>query len=303
MSAEFWVLGSGSRVLRATAVGILGISLALLPTGRLAAQAPQVRGAAVDRDGFVRIFSTAGSIKVTGWDRDSLEIRGRMAPGQQLFGGGSRRAIKFGADGPEGPSHLEVTMPRGVKLVIDAGESTVEVAGMTGAVEVRTGGGNIEIRDAPVRVTIETVDGDVTLSGGPFLSTEVRSAGGDIRVTGARAECTLTSVSGGITAEVVGVTRGRVSSVNGPLRFSGNVDPTGTLAIESHGGEVVVALDAGVGAEIVATNFGGEIVNTLTNARPRAVRGTGRLLQTELSRFGGTVTITAFRGRVTLQQR
>jgi len=91
--------------------------------------------------------------------------------------------------------------------------------------------------------------------------------------------------------------------VNGPLRFSGNVDPTGTLAIESHGGEVVVALDAGVGAEIVATNFGGEIVNTLTNARPRAVRGTGRLLQTELSRFGGTVTITAFRGSVTLQQR
>jgi hypothetical protein len=291
-------------VVRGTWWAILGVAfLAVSPSRRLEAQAPQVRGAAVDRDGYVRIFSTAGSIKVTGWDRDSLEIRGRMAPGQQLFGGGSRRAIKFGADGPEGPSHLEVVMPRGVKLVVDAGESVVEVSGMTGAVEVRTGGGNIEIRDAPVRITIETVDGDVTLSGGPFLSTEVRTAGGDIRVTGARAECTLTSVSGGIIAEVAGVTRGRVSSVSGPLRYTGSVDPTGTLAVESHGGEVVVALDIGVGAQIVATNFGGEIVNTLTNDRPRAVRGSGRLLETQLARFGGTVTITAFRGRVTLQQK
>jgi hypothetical protein len=291
---------------RASWLGVaatLSLLLAHWPTGPLAAQAPQVRGAAVDRDGFVRIFSGAGSIKVTGWDRDSLEIRGRMAPGQQLFGGGSRRAIKFGADGPEGPAHLEITIPRGVKLVVDAGESTVEVAGMTGAVEVRTGGGSIEIRDAPLRVTIETVDGDVALNGGPFLSTEVRTAGGDIRVTGARGECTLTSVSGAITAEVLGVTRGRVSSVSGPLRFAGNVDPTGTLAIEAHGGEVVVALDADVGAEIVATSFGGEIANALTNTRPRAVRERGRLLETQTGRGGGTITITAFRGRVTLQQR
>jgi hypothetical protein len=255
-------------------------------------------------DGYVRVFNAAGSIRVIGWDLDSVRWGGTLAPGQELFGGGSRRMVKLGPSGPDGPAQLVVRLPRGAKLVIDGGESTVEVEGMSGPVEIRGGGGAVQVSGAPVRLTIETVDGAVTLAGGPFRSTEVRTAGGIIRVAGAREEIVLSTVTGAVTAEVAGVTRGRISSVRGVIRFSGSVDPTGTLAIESHGGDIDLSLDPRPGLELVVTAFGGSITNALTTSTPRPVRdGRSHLLETIVGDGGGTVTVTSFKGTVRVQPK
>lgn len=285
-----------------TAVAVLTVIL-------LSAQAPerlcaQATTLPLNADGSIRVFNPAGTIRIIGWDKDSVRWVGELAPGQQLFGGGSPRMAKVGVGGADAAARLTVQVPRRAKVVIDAAESGVDVEGVRGPIEISGGGGAIRLTGSPVRVTIQTVDGAVTLTGGPFRSTEVRTAGGMIRVEGARGELVLSSVTGAIFAEADSITRGGITTVAGVIRLGASVDPTGTLTVESHGGDIQLRFDPGAGLEVVATAFGGNIENTLSAARPRPVRnGRGQQLGTTVGNGGGTVTVTSFKGRVRIQPR
>lgn len=301
MRTAFCVLRFARDIPRA--VGLVGISLilAVSPSRRLAAQERTIPMAA---DGYFRVFNRAGAIRITGWDVDSVHWVAHLAPGQEFFGGGSGRMAKIGATGAEGEATFEIQVPRGVKLVIDGGDGTVEITGVTGPIEVQGGAGAVRVTGSPVRLTVGTVDGTVTLAGGPYRSTEVRTGGGMIRATGARGEVILSSVTGTIFAEADSITRGGITTVTGSIRFEGSVDPTGTLTVESHGGDIQLHLDPRPGIEVVATAFGGTIENTLTDSAPRPVRdGRSHQLATTIGNGGGTVTVTSFKGRVRLQRR
>jgi hypothetical protein len=264
----------------------------------------QERTIPLTADGYLRILAGAGTVKVSGWTNDSVRVVGRLAPGQQLFGGGSARMVKVGVEGPDVPATLQVWVPQGAKVVVEAGASSVDLDGVTGPVEIRGTSGVVNVLGAPVRLTIETVDGAVTLTGGPFRSTEVRTAGGTIRVAGARGELMLSSVAGAIFADADSVTRGNVTTVSGVIRFTGAVDRTGTLTVESHGGDIQLGLDPRSGVEVVATAFGGTIENTLTTTAPRVVReGRSQIIETAIGGGGGTVTVTSFKGRVRIGPR
>jgi len=275
--------------------------LAHLPTGPLAAQD---RTIPLEADGYVRVINRSGTLQVLAWDKDSVRIVGELAPGQRLFGGGSARMVKVGVDGPEAPASVTVQVPRRAKVVIDGGDAAIEVDGVTGPIEISGGAGRILMAATPVRVTIQTVDGAVTLVGGPYRSTEVRTAGGVVHASGLEEEFLLSSVSGVIQATVSGVTRGRIESVTGVVRFAGDIDPTGTLTVESHGGDIGLILDPRKGFELVATAFGGTIENTLTSSIARPVpNGHGIQLATTVGGGGGTVTVTSFKGRIRLTPR
>lgn len=280
---------------------LLYAAAALLCAGAPTRLSAQERTIPMASDGYLRVFNRAGAIRVTGWDVDSVHWVARLAPGQELFGGGTGRMAKVGATGADGPATFDIQVPHGIKLVIEGGDGLVEISGVTGPVEVQGGAGAIQVTGAPVRLTIGTVDGTVTLSGGPYRSTEVRTGGGTIRVAGARGEVVLSSVTGAIFAEADSVTRGGITTVAGVVRFGGSVDPTGTLTVESHGGDIQLLLGPRPGIEVVATAFGGTIENTLSSARPRTVRdGRGQQLETTVGTGGGTVTVTSFKGRVRL---
>ena len=288
-------------VLRAAAFLALTAALAPLPTGPLAAQDRTIPLAA---DGYVRILGSAGSIHVIAWDLDSVRWGGRLAPGQELFGGGSPRMVKVGTTGADGPAELSIRVPRRAKVVIDAGEASVDVSGVTGPVEIGGQSGAIKLVGAPVRLTIETVDGAVTLSGGPFRSSVVRTAGGMITADGLEEEVVLSTVTGAIFADLTRATRGSISSVSGVIRLGASVDPTGNLAIESHGGDILLRLATPPGVEVVATALGGNIENTLSRVVPRPVRGgRGQILETTVGGNGGTVTVTSFKGRVRIEPK
>jgi hypothetical protein len=285
------------------ASSILGV-VTLLTAPAAQRLSAQERILPLARDGYFRVYNRSGSIHVTGWDVDSVRWRVRLSPGQELFGGGNAQMAKVGVSGADGPTTFEVQVPRGVKLVIDAGEGSVDIEGVAGAIEIQGGAGAVRVTGAPARLTIETVDGAVTLAGGVFRSTEVRTAGGMIQVEGARGEIVLSSVTGAVIAEVDSVTRGAVSTVSGVIRLGAGMDHTGTLTVESHGGDIQLRLDPRPGVELMATAFGGPIENTLTHTLPHPVRdGRSQLLETNIGSGGGTVTVTSFKGRIRLQAR
>ena len=74
-----------------------------------------MRGWPLDRDGMVKMFLHSGRIRVIGWDRDSISVTGTVSRGVVPYGGGSRRAVKFGIEGntPDSWGDLTVRVPAG----------------------------------------------------------------------------------------------------------------------------------------------------------------------------------------------
>ena len=79
------------------------------------AQVKVERGLHLDADGSVRISNLVGSVHVTGWDRDSVSLRGSLPKGDKLFMGGGPHGMKMFVEplndrNPQ-PSSLEVMVP------------------------------------------------------------------------------------------------------------------------------------------------------------------------------------------------
>ena len=98
------------------------LSIALLSTLSAGAQS-QVkveRGIKLDADGSIRITNLVGSVRVTGWDRDSVSLRGSIPKGDNLYMGGGSRGIKMGIEtlndrNPQ-PTTLDVMVPARAKV-------------------------------------------------------------------------------------------------------------------------------------------------------------------------------------------
>ena len=79
----------------------LAALLALASTATAArGQAPVDRRLPADRDVSLRIYNLAGSVRVIGWDRDSVAVTGTLGAGARLMMGGTRQAIKLAPEHP-----------------------------------------------------------------------------------------------------------------------------------------------------------------------------------------------------------
>ena len=75
----------------------------------LSAQAPLRRGRSIAPDAAIRIFNLAGTIRVTAWERDSIDVTAVVpdGAGEFLFGGGSA-GVKLGVSPPPGAETFPV---------------------------------------------------------------------------------------------------------------------------------------------------------------------------------------------------
>ncbi len=81
---------------RLIAVTLVLASMALADAGR--AQTPVHRALRVNGDVGVNVWIPDGSIRVIGWDRDSLVVEGTVTKGDRLFFGGGVSGVKLGLD-------------------------------------------------------------------------------------------------------------------------------------------------------------------------------------------------------------
>ncbi|HEX5634592.1 MAG TPA: hypothetical protein VFX50_15225 [Gemmatimonadales bacterium] len=246
--------------MRAPLLALAGLLLAT----PLAAQrtAPRVRE--------VRVQDVRGTLTVTGWDRDSVALRGpaaglalRRVPGAVHL----ERAAGGDASGD-----VELFVPRQARIAVRGGGS-VDAAGLDGEMEVTAARGRIRVEGGLRRVSVEALEGNVEVVG-PALSVVVRTAGGSVVVRGVRGELDVSTVSGAVAVGAARVTRARLASVSGEVSFKGVVEPGGTLEAASYSGDVELRLPPDLAATFelrapvgkLTSEFGGGV---------RFVTGTG----------------------------
>jgi putative adhesin len=283
---------------------VTAIPLLLIAAATSAAQRPVERRMQLDADGSVRITNLVGSVRVNGWDRDSLVIRGTVSKGDQFFAGGGHSGAKGFVEAADqrnpGPSHLEVFAPRKAKIWIKTATADVTVSGIQGQLDLYVVGGTIRVSGNPSEVNAEAIDGSIEVNASPAWL-RAKSASGSVTLKGTSRDMRLSSVTGGINVSGGRFERAKLETVAGPVRFIGDIEPAGTLDIDTHSGSVELTFPPKVSADLEIVTIAGAIRNSLGSRKPVPGRyGRGAELNGSIGNGGARISVRTFKGNITL---
>jgi DUF4097 and DUF4098 domain-containing protein YvlB len=216
------------------------LPIRLLALAAVVCAAPVAAQQAIDqtiptgRTGLVEIHNTAGSVRVQAWDRNQIQVQGRLGEGAER--------VEIGTSGDH--TEIRVILPRRGGNV--RGTTLVVRVPATKNVTVRTTSADVQIENVTGRVQGQSTSGDVTVSGNPS-SVEGRSTSGDVRITvGNTTQVRGQSTSGDVTVRGTVRESVNVESVSGDVDVSGNTPEvraktvSGDLALRGVTGRVSV---------------------------------------------------------------
>jgi hypothetical protein len=275
----------------------------LLSASALSAQTKVSRGIHLNTDGAVRIYNLGGSVRVIGWNRDSVAVRGSLGKGSTLHMGGSVQGIKmFVEDEDErnpAPAVLEVYVPLNAQVWVKTATAGIDVSGLSGSLDLYVVSGAITVAGNPAAVSAEAIDGSIRISGSPAW-VRAKSASGYVMFDGKSADVTLSTVSGKIDVKGSQFEKTKFETVTGNIKFDGSFDRGGLSTFDTHSGTIDLGVSGGADFDVVS--IAGAISNKLTSSRVIAGRyGRGSELATSAGEGGTRVVVRSFKGPVFLR--
>jgi hypothetical protein len=257
---------------------------------------------------YVRLNGTFTTLRVNGWQKDSLVMVGtlpkesRFEPAMGGPGGAPATGVKFYIEGTPSASAgtLELFVPTGATVWAKSGSATIEVNGITGGLDLNIIGGAVAVNGNPRELNIESMDGNVSVTGAPTWM-RAKTASGNVTVRGSSTDLGITTVSGIVTVRDGVFERTRLESVTGNVTFGAGVGRAGTLLIDSHSGTIELLVGK-ASLDIEATTITGTISNSLSTRRPTPGReGRGEELTLSLGTGDARVTLRSFKGNIQLK--
>ncbi len=286
----------------ASAAGVAALAIA----SPARAQIHLNRGVAIDPDGYVRVHNPSGSVRVIGWERDSVAVTGTLDPAARFFMGGDGRGVKLGVELPAGgesggSSYVEVRIPTRSQVWVKTAGADIDVSGVSGGVDLYSVTGRIRVSGQLRELFAESMAGAVEIDGSA-RSLRAKTASGGIALRGEGDDATLTSVGGTIVVDGGAFRRGRFESVTGDILFTGALDRSGAFEFQSHSGTVDLRFPAGLDADVTASSLRGEIINELSRVSAEPVGAAGRRLAFTAGRGGAELVVRSFSGPVRLRR-
>jgi DUF4097 and DUF4098 domain-containing protein YvlB len=254
---------------------IFGRSMTLFAAAALLAASPAVRAgtpinerAAADPAGSVEVSNVAGTVRVTGWDRNEVEVTGELGAGTEKleFAAADKvtriKVILPGKTSITEDTELVIHVPAASRLSVNTVSADIEVQGLLGAQRLQSVSADIRTAAAGEDVECKSVSGDVAVNGsfkkGLLTITTVSGDATALRVAG---EVNANTVSGDVTLGLGETNRSRVRSTSGDLTLAALLATDGKLDAESISGDVRLELVGAVNAEFDISSFNGEIRN------------------------------------------
>ena len=275
---------------------VLPVGAAVLTLAATSLQAQQQVNQSVpsSASGAVEIVNTAGTIRVTGWERSEIRISGTLGRGVERLavdGSGDRTTIRVvlpqgaGRDACSGrgacSADLQIQLPAGKSVTLRGVSSDLELQGVTGAVSATSTSGDVQVSGSPRQVSAvstsgdvevrantrsvraKTTSGDVSVAGTVEQSVSAESVSGDVEVSAQTPELEARSVSGDL--EVRSVTRrATASTVSGSATINGS--RMQYLSFESVSGNLQFEGDLESGAAFNVSSHSGDVELSLPAA-------------------------------------
>jgi len=262
----------------------------------------------MDPEGRIQVDNMAGSIKVSGWDKAEVEIRGQLGERvdeleiTETSGGLRIRVHNQDNQRRLDESHLQLQIPHGASVEMESISADMTVVGLNNdSIILSSVSGDLEVNSQTGHLEAESVSGDVNFVGtAPRLTIETVS--GEIEVQGAEGEVRVTTVSGDLVLQGGAVNLGRFETVSGNLELNLAVSDGGRLSADSMSGDVTLVLPADQQAEFSAQSYSGDIRTDFGQVTSSSEMP-GRSFKFRQGNNGASIQIESFSGDARLKKQ
>lgn len=219
-------------------------------------------------DGQVNVSNIAGSVTVTGWTRNAVEVTGTLGRNVEelVFERNKDKVtikVKVPRRGGRGiDSDLHISVPQGSSIDVSGVSADISVTDVMGEQRLHTVSGDVSTESAGSDVTAESVSGDVEINGDKSdTETTASTVSGDVTLFRVSGMVSAESVTGEVIVDEGSFSRVELSVVNGELIFQAELRQDGKLSAETVNGDVDVELVGDVSAKIDVNTINGRIRN------------------------------------------
>jgi hypothetical protein len=245
----------------------IALLVATLPLAALAGT-PINKLTVADPTGTVEISNTAGTVTVTGWDRNEVEVTGELGKGtERLDFTKADKITRIKVVLPNRPNNVEdtdliVKVPATSLVSVNTVSADIGVQGVRGTQRLQSVSGEMRTEASGEDIECRTVSGDVNIAGsGRKGLVSITTVSGDATATRLAGEVNGSTVSGNLTLGVGETSRSRLRSTSGDLTLQGSLAADARLDIESISGDVRLDLVGKTGADFDVASFSGDIRN------------------------------------------
>ena len=237
-------------------------------------------------DGVVSISNISGSVEVSGWSRNEVEVTGTLGDDvEELIFERDGNEIEITVRAPKRNGHditsdLVIKVPEKSDIEIATVSADVDIQNVQGAQELQTVSGDVDSEAFSADIEIETVSGDIELQGDDQEArTQLESVSGDVEAQNLAGEISANTVNGDITLVNSSFDRVRLETVNGDVIFNSALSKNGTFNLETINGDVDIDFSDTISARFDIETFNGDIRNCFG---PKPVRTSKYTPGTEL---------------------
>jgi hypothetical protein len=264
----------------------------------------------------VSISNIAGSVNVTAWDRNEVQVGGQLGEGAKplsITGSNGNLTIKVEPQGGSGwlnwgdrtrmaPTTLELHVPRAASLDIDVVSAPLVIDGLDGGdIQVNTVSGKARINARTPSLKVDSVSGSIELAGHAEQA-ELQTVSGEILAPALGSNVKLQTISGRIQVAGGPWRKLTLSTVSGDVQLSGGLAAGGSLGIDSMSGDVQLQLPAATSASLHASSFSGDLRSDFgTPKEPE--HGPGSSLDVHLGDGRGKISIETFSGDLRIRKQ
>jgi hypothetical protein len=252
------------------------------------------RGQRLDVNAF------GGKVTVQAWNRNAVRVEATTSERGRVEVSSSATAVSVRAQarhGPPGEIDLRISAPPWIALRLSGVHTDMKVDGVRAPITVETVEGQVEVSGGDGLISLRSVQGPVTLRGGRGRIS-VNSVNEDVEVRNSSGEIAAETVNGEITLQINDAASVDASTVNGDIAYSGPIRSGGRYAYSTHNGDVTVTVAEGTSASVAVSTFSGEFESEF----PVPLRGTraGKGFNFTLGSGSAQVTLESFQGTIQL---
>jgi hypothetical protein len=251
----------------------------------------------------IKAWNTAGSIRLVGWSKDSVVVRGEVGRHVRFLLSQDGDAMKLiaeqereGSGASPSASDLVAWVPRQSALSVKTVSADITADGVGGW--FYSVSGNLRLTGSARSIEAESMTGNLDLDVA-CLWVRARAGSGSLDLRGATEGADLSTISGDLRVATSSLLRAQIASVTGDIRFAATPTAAAIVDVSDHSGSVEVVLPDNASAELALTSIAGSIDNGVTGAS--ATAAPSRSLNLHLGYGESRVIVRTFTGPIRLR--
>jgi DUF4097 and DUF4098 domain-containing protein YvlB len=219
-------------------------------------------------NGNVSVQNVAGSIEITGWSRNEVEVLadlGRDVEELVVERDGDNVVVKVKA--PKSgrrsvSSDLVLRVPENSSIDVGGVSAGIEVSDVFGEQRLHVVSGDIVTEAYEADILAEAVSGDIEITGDSRpMFTQASTVSGSVETTGLAGDAELSSVSGDVVVTNASFSRAQADTVSGDIAFRAEMLDGSRLDMETINGDIDLHFEGSIEARFDIETFNGAIRN------------------------------------------